>query len=76
MKKEYITLTQNERMILQSYIPVVQGLGQYLGEGYEVILHNLESLEHSVMQIVNGHHSGRKIGAPITDLALGMLSQN
>ena len=33
MKKEYITLTQNERMILQSYIPVVQGLGQYLGEG-------------------------------------------
>lgn len=75
MKKEYITLTQNERMILQSYIPVVQGLGQYLGEGYEVILHNLESLEHSVMQIVNGHHSGRKIGAPITDLALGMLSQ-
>ena len=28
MKKEYITLTQNERMILQSYIPVVQGLGQ------------------------------------------------
>ena len=30
MKKEYITLTQNERMILQSYIPVVQGLGQYL----------------------------------------------
>ena len=75
MKKEYITLTQNERMILQSYIPVVQGLGQYLGEGYEVILHNLESLEHSVMQIVNGHHSGRKIGAPITDHALGMLSQ-
>ena len=75
MKKEYITLTQNERMILQSYIPVVEGLGQYLGEGYEIILHNLESLEHSVMQIVNGHHSGRKIGAPITDLALGMLSR-
>ena len=39
------------------------------------ILQILESLEHSVMQIVNGHHSGRKIGAPITDLALGMLSQ-
>ena len=64
-----------KRQILQSYIPVVEGLGQYLGEGYEIILHNLESLEHSVMQIVNGHHSGRKIGAPITDLALGMLSQ-
>ena len=55
MKKEYITLTQNERMILQSYIPVVQGLGQYLGEGYEVILHNLESLEHSVIENSKDH---------------------
>lgn len=75
MEKEYLHLTPNERMILQSYIPVVEGLGHYLGEGYEIILHNLESLEHSVMQIVNGHHSGRKIGSPITDLALAMLSQ-
>ncbi len=75
MDKQYIKLTPNERMILQSYIPVVEGLGRYLGEGYEIILHNLESLEHSVMQIVNGHHSGRKIGSPITDFALAMLAQ-
>lgn len=75
MDKQYIVLTPHERMILQSYIPVVEGLGNYLGEGYEIILHNLESLEHSVMQIVNGYHSGRKVGAPITDLALAMLAQ-
>lgn len=75
MEKEYIQLTPQERIILQSYIPVVEGLGHYLGEGYEIILHNLESLEHSVMQIVNGHHSGRKIGSPITDFALSMLSE-
>lgn len=75
MDKQYIILTPNERLILQSYIPVIEGLGHYLGEGYEIILHNLESLEHSVMQIVNGHHSGRKIGSPITDLALAMLAQ-
>ena len=75
MDKQYIVLTPHERMILQSYIPVVEGLGNYLGEGYEIILHNLQSLEHSVMQIVNGYHSGRKVGAPITDLALAMLAQ-
>ena len=61
-------------MILQSISLLSRDWDNIL-EGYEVILHNLESLEHSVMQIVNGHHSGRKIGAPITDLALGMLSQ-
>lgn len=75
MENNYINLTPEERAILQSYIPVVEGLGHYLGEGYEIILHNLESLEHSVMQIVNGHYSGRKIGSPITDFALAMLKQ-
>lgn len=75
MDKQYLILTPNERLILQSYIPVVEGLGRYLGEGYEIILHNLESLEHSVIQIVNGHYSGRKVGSPITDFALGMLAQ-
>lgn len=75
MDKQYLILTPDERLILQSYVPVVEGLGRYLGEGYEIILHNLESLEHSVIQIVNGHYSGRKVGSPITDFALGMLAQ-
>lgn len=75
MENYYINLTLTEQMILRSYIPVVEGLGRYLGEGYEVILHSLETLEHSVIQIVNGHYSGRKIGSPITDFALAMLAK-
>lgn len=75
MENYYLNLTANEQLILNSYKSFVRGLGAYLGEGYEVILHSLAVLDHSVIEIVNGHHSGRKIGAPITDFALAMLAQ-
>lgn len=40
-----------------------------------MVLHSLESFEHSVICIINGEHTGRKVGAPITDLALNMLDE-
>jgi predicted transcriptional regulator YheO len=61
--------------IIESYKPVVQALAAYLGEGCEIVLHSLHDLERSVVQIENGHHSGRSVGSPITDLALNMLAQ-
>ena len=45
----------------------------YLGIGYEIVLHSLESMEHSVIAIANGHYTNRHEGSPITDLALDML---
>lgn len=69
----YINLTPADKSILESYKNLVVNLGSYLGEGYEIILHSLEDLQHSAIEIVNGHHSGRQTGAPITDLALSML---
>ena len=73
MGKTGITLTETDRQILQSYRNVVAGLENYLGGGYEIVLHSLESMEHSVISIANGHHTGRQEGSPITDLALHML---
>lgn len=73
--KPYIKLTKAEQLILNSYKKMIVSLGEYLGEGYEIILHSLENLQHSVIENVNGHYSGRKNGAPITDLALSMLGQ-
>lgn len=73
--KPYIKLTKTDYLILNSYKKMIVSLGEYLGEGYEIILHSLENLQHSVIENVNGHYSGRKNGAPITDLALSMLSQ-
>lgn len=74
MEPPEIILTETDKQILQSYRGLVRGLEDYLGEGYEIVLHSLESMEHSVIAIANGHHTGRCEGSPITDLALFMLN--
>ena len=73
--RETVTLSARERAILVSYSHMIEGLAAYLGSGYELVLHNLESFEHSVIKIINGFHTGRSEGAPITDLALSMLGR-
>lgn len=75
MTTSYITLTKTDKYILKSYKILVDGLAEYLGEGYEIILHSLENLDKSVIKIINGHYTGREEGAPITDLALTMLAE-
>ncbi len=71
----YLILTKADRLILDSYKPVLDGFSEYFGEGYELVLHSLEDLEHSVIKIINGHYTNREEGAPITDLALTMLER-
>ena len=73
MENKELILTPAERLILESYRNLVYGLEEYLGEGHEIVLHNLESMEHSVIAIANGHYTNRHEGSPITDLALDML---
>ena len=72
---EELVLTKTERAILASYQTMLDGLALYLGDGYELVLHSLEDLSHSVIKIINGYYTNREIGAPITDLALSMLSR-
>ncbi len=69
----YLVLSPTDKVILESYKILVDGLSAYLGEGYEIILHSLEDLDQSVIKIINGHYTERCEGAPITDLALTML---
>lgn len=75
MENPYVELNDEDRMILDSYKIMMEGLAEYLGEGYELILHSLENLDKSVIKIINGHYTGRSEGAPITDLALNMLKK-
>lgn len=68
-------LSEQDRLILQSYKSVLDGLAEFLGGSFEIVLHSLEDLDAAAIKVVNGHYSGRKEGAPITDLALQMLSE-
>lgn len=70
-----VNLTETDRLILESYKVSVDGLCDYLGPSYEFVLHSLEDMNNSVIKILNGFHTGRTEGAPITDLALEMLSR-
>lgn len=76
METKYsVELTPMDRDIINSYRQMLAGLSDYLGSGYEIVLHSLEDLNHSVISIYHGEHTGRKEGAPITDLALEMLEK-
>ena len=55
----YLVLSPTDKVILESYKILVDGLSAYL--------------DHSVIKIINGHYTERCEGAPITDLALTML---
>ena len=59
MDTPFIELTAADRQILTSYSHMLDGRGAYLGEGYELVLHSLESLDHSVIKIITGHYTGR-----------------
>ena len=73
MNTKEIILTPSDELIFQALKIVVQGLGAYLGEGCEIVLHSLADLHASAIEVIHGHHSGRQKGAPITNLALKML---
>ena len=68
-----ITLTEFDKLILEEYCNLAEGLGEYLGDCYELVVHSFSSFDHSVIKIVN-NHSGTKEGSPITDFGLKMLS--
>lgn len=70
----YVVLSPIDRVILESFMVAMEGLAEYLGPGCEMVLHCLEDLDHSAIKVINGYHSGRTEGAPITDLALQMLA--
>jgi predicted transcriptional regulator YheO len=65
-----------DSLLIESYKASMDALAAYLGEAYEIVLHDLQNLDHSIIKIVNGFHSGRTEGSPITDFALSMLGKS
>jgi predicted transcriptional regulator YheO len=73
----YAGLSRADALILNSYKTTMDALAAYFGGVFEFVLHDIggKDLEHSITKIVNGSLSGRKEGAPITDLALELLEK-
>lgn len=59
--------------LLRQYVKLTEFLGAALGPDYEVALHDLTDKSRSIIAIANGYISGREIGAPLTNMALGVL---
>ncbi len=73
--KNYLKFTEKDKLVINSYNMMLDGLSEFLGDGHEILLHSLEDLDESAVKVINGHLSGRREGAPITDLAMEMLSK-
>lgn len=61
--------------LINRYSILVDFLGKVLESDYEIALHeiNLEKQTLALVNISNGQVSGRKVGAPVTGLALKMI---
>lgn len=64
-----------DKEVLQRYIDLVPFLGEILGTGCEIIVHDVSDPEHSLVAICNGI-SGRELGNPITDLAHALIERS
>lgn len=62
--------------ILKRYEIVVDFLAEILSNNFEIVLHDLRQLEHSIVAIRNGHVSGRSKGDSSTDFILKTIKEN
>ena len=62
------------QMILNQYIKITEFMGRLLGRDYEIVLHDLSDVDHSIVAIANNYISGREIGGPSTNVALQIIS--
>lgn len=69
-------LTVEDKFIFNSYANIAEGIARMFGEHCEVALHSLEDANHSLIKIINGGITGRKVGSPLTDLALEILNNS
>jgi predicted transcriptional regulator YheO len=68
-------LTKADELVLKSYTMAATALGAYFGSAFEFVLHDLTDINHAVIKIINGGLSGRREGAPVTDVALELLDK-
>ena len=58
---------------VQKYILLADLLSNVIGENTEILIHDLTNFQTSIIHIINGHISNRKVGDGITNLILEYL---
>lgn len=64
---------QKPHPLLNSYIPIAEGIAQTFGDFCEVVLHDFTDVSSSIIAIFNGKVTGRRVGSPVTNLGLEIL---
>jgi predicted transcriptional regulator YheO len=64
---------EGRKVLLDFLARLTSGLAEAVGKNCEVVLHNFEDPEHSVVAIANGHITGRKVGDTVDVLGLQLL---
>lgn len=59
--------------LMDALVKIADFLGEILGRRCEVVVHDLRFPYSSIVHIVNGSITGRRVGGPATDLALRIL---
>ncbi len=68
-------MSESNRNFLQKFIPLARGLQEYLGDMYEIVLHDISEPESSVI-FVAGSLTGRPLGAPLTNVVIEALKKS
>ncbi len=79
MTKNYpeylVELTEADKCILESYSLLCDCISQYLGKGYEVVLHSLGIGDHSIKKIINGYYTDRTANRTINEYTPGLVNK-
>lgn len=71
--KDIGLFTDADTECMKSFSHLAEMIAGLIGPHCEVVLHSFEDHNASVNKIINGHHTGRTIGSPITDMGLKTL---
>lgn len=66
---------RKKHSLIKTLIPIAKTISATFGKNCEVVLHDFNGPQHSIIFIENGHVTGRKAGDPITDFALASLRE-
>jgi len=65
--------SMTDKMLLHTFESTVDAIALILSNNCEVVLCSLESWDNAIVKVVNGNITGRKVGAPLTNLEISIL---